>query len=69
MRTIYKITPASAWREAERSLEATDDPRDVPALVAEVERLHGAYRRVVDLSAHDVMAHGEPTVPPHEPGP
>ena len=57
----------AAWREAERRLEATDDPHEIPALVAEVERLHEAYRRVVDRSGHDVTAHGEPTEHPGEP--
>jgi hypothetical protein len=51
----------AAWREAERQLKASDDPREIPALVAEVERLHQAYRQAVDVSAHDVSAHGEPT--------
>jgi hypothetical protein len=57
----------AAWREAERRLEATDDPHETAALVAEVDRLHEAYRRAVDRSGHDVTAHGEPTEDPGEP--
>jgi hypothetical protein len=51
----------AAWREAERRLEATDDPREIPALLAEVKSHHEAYRRAVDLSGHDVSGHGERT--------
>ncbi len=51
----------AAWREAERRLEACEDPDEVRALGAEVERLHEAYRRTVDLSSQDVHGHGEPS--------
>ncbi len=51
----------AAWRDAERRLEATDDPREIPLLLTEVKRRHEAYRRAVDLSGHDVMGHGEPS--------
>ena len=51
-------------REAERRLEATDDPREILALLAEVKSLQEAHRRAVDLSGHDVSAHGEPTEDP-----
>ena len=59
----------AAWREAERRLDASDDPHEIPALVAEVARLHEAYRRAVDRSGHDVTGHGEPTEGPGEPDP
>jgi len=59
----------AAWRDAERRLEATDDPHEIPALVAEVERLHEAYRRAVAPFGHDVRAHGEPRNDPSEPDP
>ena len=52
----------AAWREAERRLEATDDPRKIPALLAEVARLHEAYRMAVQPQ-EDVTAHGEPSDP------
>ena len=54
----------AAWREAERRLKATDDPREILALLAEVKSLQEAHRRAVDLSGHDVSAHGEPTEDP-----
>jgi hypothetical protein len=57
----------AAWRDAERRLEATDDPHEIPVLVAEVEMFHAAYRRAVDPSGHDVRAHGEPRKDPSEP--
>ena len=53
----------AAWREAERRLEATDDPRSIPALLAEVARLHEAYRTAVQAQ-EDVSAHGDPSDPP-----
>jgi hypothetical protein len=59
----------AAWRDAERRLEATDDPHEIPALVAEVKRTHEAYRRTVDVSSHDVTAHGEPADRRGEPNP
>jgi hypothetical protein len=52
----------AAWREAERQLEATDDPRAIPALLAEVARLHEAYRMAIEAQG-DVSAHGEPSDP------
>jgi hypothetical protein len=65
----HVLETLAAWRQAERRLEATDDPHEIPALVAEVERLHEAYRRAVDRSADDVTAHGKPTEDPGEPDP
>lgn len=62
----------AAWREAERQLKATADPREIPALVAEVARLHEAYRRAVDpFGDHDgdVMGHSVPTDRTGEPDP
>ena len=50
----------AAWREAERRLKVTDDPREIPALVAEVARLQEAYRTAVDPAGEflgDVTGH------------
>ena len=36
-----------AWREAQRRLEAAEDPDEIPALTAEAARLHEAYRKAI----------------------
>lgn len=50
-----------AWREAQRRLEAAEDPDEIPGLTAEAARLHEAYRRAIAVEAEalDVKAHGE----------
>ena len=60
-----------AWREAQRRLEAAEDPDEVLALGAEVARLHKAYRKALATAAEalDVRAHGERSDPRHEPMP
>jgi hypothetical protein len=40
----------AAWREAERRLVVTSDPREVPVLLAEVERLYMAYLKAVEAA-------------------
>ena len=55
----------AAWREGERRLASASDSNEIPSLLAEVERLHDAYRRAVDLSG-DVTAHGGPSDTPDE---
>ena len=51
-----------AWREAQRRLEAADDPDEIPALTAEAARLHTAYRKAIAAAAEalDVRAHADP---------
>ena len=51
-----------AWREAQRRVEAAEDPDEIPALTAEAARLHEAYRKAIAVEAEalDVKAHGEP---------
>ena len=51
-----------AWREAQRRLEAAEDPDEIPALTAEAARLHTAYRSALAAAAEalDVRAHAEP---------
>ena len=56
------------WREGERRLATASDPNEIPSLLAEVEKLHDAYRRAVDLSG-DVTAHGGPSDTRDEPNP
>ena len=48
-----------AWREAQRRLEAAEDPDEIPALKAEAARLHEAYRKALAAAAEalDVRAH------------
>ena len=60
-----------AWREAQRRLEAAEDPDEIPALTAEAARLHEAYRKAIAVEAEalDVKAHGEPSDPGGEPKP
>ena len=60
-----------AWREAQRRLEATEDPDEIPALTAEAARLHEAYRKALAAAAEalDVRAHGEPPDTGEEPKP
>jgi hypothetical protein len=60
-----------AWREAQRRLEAADDPDEVLALGAEVARLHTAYRKALATAAEalDVRAHGDGPDAPDEPKP
>ena len=60
-----------AWREAQRRLEAADDPDEILALTAEAARLHEAYRKALVAAAEalDVRAHGEPADPGGEPKP
>ena len=50
------------WREAQRRLEAAEDPDEIPALTAEAARLHEAYRKAIAAAAEalDVRAHGAP---------
>jgi hypothetical protein len=50
-----------AWREAQRRLEAAEDPDEIPALTAEAARLHEAYRKAIAVEAEalDVKAHGD----------
>ena len=53
-----------AWRGAERRLATASDPLEIPALRAEVERFHEAYRKAVDPSSDrhgDVIGHRVPT--------
>jgi hypothetical protein len=53
-----------ARRGAERRLEIASDPLEIPALRAEVERFHEAYRKAVDPSGdhhRDLMEHRVPT--------
>ena len=52
-----------AWREAQRRLEAAEDPNEIPVLTAEAARLHEAYRKAIAAAAEelDVKAHGEPS--------
>jgi uncharacterized protein (DUF952 family) len=68
VRTIYKITPASAWREAERQgvyRGSSDDLRDgyihfsTAAQVAETARKHYAGQTGLFLVAVDADALGE----------
>ena len=51
-----------AWREAERRVEAAEDPDEIPAITVEAARLHEAYRRAIAAAAEalDVRAHAEP---------
>ena len=51
-----------AWREAQRRLEAAEDPDEIPALTAEAARLHTAYRKALAAAAEalDVRAHAKP---------
>ena len=51
-----------AWREAQRRLEAAEDPDEILALTAEASRLHESYRKAIAAAARalDVRAHGEP---------
>jgi hypothetical protein len=51
-----------AWREAQRRLEAAEDPDEIPALAAEAARLHESYRKALAAAAEalDVTAHAEP---------
>ena len=60
-----------AWREAQRRLEAAEDPDEIPALTAETARLREAYRRAIAAAAHalDVKAHGEPSDKRDQPKP
>ena len=60
-----------AWREAQRRLEAAEDPDEIPALTAEAARLHEAYRKAIAAAAEelDVKAHGEPREAGGEPKP
>ena len=60
-----------AWREAQRRLEATEDPDEIPALTAEAARLHEAYRKAIAVEAQalNVKAHGEPSAKEREPKP
>ena len=60
-----------AWREAQRRLEAAEDPDEIPALTAEAARLHEAYRKALAAAAEalDVRAHGEPSDTGEEPEP
>ena len=50
-----------AWREAQRRLEAAEDPDEIPALTAEAAGLHEAYRKALAAAAEalDVGAHGD----------
>jgi hypothetical protein len=50
-----------AWRDAQRRLEAAEDPDEIPALTAEAARLHEAYRKALAAAAEalDVRAHGD----------
>ena len=68
MRTIYKICPASAWREAERQgvyRGSADDARDgfihfsTPAQVAETARKHFFGQTGLFLIAVDADALGD----------
>jgi len=63
-RQAVKVVLSSIARD-----EANPRPSGALPLVAEVERLHEAYRRAVDPSSHDVRAHGEPRKDPSEPDP
>ena len=58
-----------AWREAQRRLEAAEDPNEIPALTGEAARLHEAYRKALVAAAEalDVRAHGKPTEEQGEP--
>ena len=60
-----------AWREAQRQLEAAEDPDEMPALAAEAARLHEAYRKALAAAAEalTVKAHGEPHDTGGEPKP
>jgi uncharacterized protein (DUF952 family) len=68
VRTIYKICPASAWREAERHgfhVGSADDKRDgfihfsTAAQVAETARKHFSGQTGLFLIAVDVLALGD----------
>jgi uncharacterized protein (DUF952 family) len=68
VRTIYKICPASAWREAERRgvyRGSADDARDgfihfsLPSQVAETARKHFSGQTGLFLVAVDADALGE----------
>ena len=68
MRRIYKICPASAWREAERQgvyRGSADDARDgfihfsLPSQVAETARKHYAGQTGLFLIAVDAEALGD----------
>ena len=58
-----------AWREAQRRLEAAEDPDEIPVLTAEAARLHEAYRKALAAAAQalDVRAHGKPSDRRNEP--
>ena len=60
-----------AWREAQRRLEAAEDPDEIAALTVEAARLHTAYRKALAEAAEalDVKAHGEPSDTGGEPKP
>ena len=60
-----------AWRDAQRRLEAAEDPDEIPALTAEATRFHEAYRKALAEAAEalDVTAHGEPRDTGREPKP
>jgi hypothetical protein len=51
-----------AWREAQRRLEAAEDPDEIPALTADAARLHEAYRKALAAAAKalEVRAHAVP---------
>jgi hypothetical protein len=51
-----------AWREAQRRLEAAEDPDEIPALTAETARVHEAYRKALAAAAEalNVTAHAKP---------
>jgi uncharacterized protein (DUF952 family) len=68
VRSIYKICPASAWREAERQgvyRGSADDARDgfihfsLPSQVAETARKHFAGQAGLFLIAVDAVALGD----------
>ena len=60
-----------AWREAQRRLDATEDPDEIPKLTEEAARLHQAYRSALAAAAEalDVKAHGGPSDAGEEPEP
>ena len=60
-----------AWREAQRRLEAAEDPVEIAALTAEAARLHEAYRKALAAAAEalDVKAHGAPPGAAEDQGP
>jgi hypothetical protein len=60
-----------AWREAQGRLESAEDPDEIPALAAEAERRHKAYRKALAEAAEalDVTAHAKPPDSRGEPKP